>query len=86
METGKNGTPLNNLSGDSEATVSCEGYTAIQLVHESVITKIFAHYEISLEITDTIRTTFKPRLYRMGKSLSMANGKKSQVEGFCLAI
>ena len=41
-----------------------------------MITKIFAHYEIPLEITDTIRTTFKSELHRMGKSLSMAGGKK----------
>ena len=73
---GKKGTPLNDLSGDSESTVSREGCTAVQLAHERVITKIFAHYEIPLEITDTIRTTFKSKLHRMGKSLSMTGGKK----------
>ena len=41
-----------------------------------MITKIFAHYEIPLEITDTIQTTFKSKLHRMGKSLSMTGVKK----------
>ena len=73
---GKNGRPLNNLSSDSEAAVSNEKYTTVQLAHERVITKIFAHYKIPMEITDTIRTTFKSKLHRMGKTLSMTGGKK----------
>ena len=48
----------------------------VQLVHEKVITKIFAHYKIPMDITNTIRTTFKSKLHWMGKTLSMTGGKK----------
>ena len=59
---GKNGRPLNDLSSDSEETVSNEKYTTVQLAHERVITK-FLHTKISMEITDTIRTIFKSKLH-----------------------
>ena len=60
---GKYGRPLNDLSSDSEAAVSNEKYTTVQLAHERVITKIIAYYKIPMEITDTIRTTFKSKLH-----------------------
>ena len=40
-----------------------------QLVLDSVIRKVYQHYSIPLEITESIRTTFKSKLWRMGKVL-----------------
>lgn len=74
---GKYGRPLHDLSGDTEACVNNEDrYSPVQLAYERVITKTFTHYKIPLEITDTIRTTFKSKLHRMGKLLSGSGGKK----------
>ena len=38
--------------------------------------KAFSHYGIPLEITDNIRNTFKSKLWRLGKCLCVAGGKK----------
>ena len=71
------GKSLQDLSGDTEACVSNEDkYSPEQLAYERVITKTLTHYKIPLEITDTIRTTFKSKLHRMGKFLSGTGGKK----------
>lgn len=40
-----------------------------QLVLDSVIRKVYQHYSIPLEITESIWTTFKSKLWRMGKVL-----------------
>ena len=45
--------PLNVLSSDSKA-VSNEKYTTVPLAHARVITKVFTHYIILMEITDTM--------------------------------
>ena len=73
---GKNGNPCHDLSEDPEAFVNHGDLTAQQLAHERVITKAFSHYGIPLEITDNIRNTFKSKLWRLGKCLCVAGGKK----------
>ena len=78
---GKYGRPLEDLSGDTEACAGISNenmyrYSPVQLGLERVITKTLAHYKIPLEITDTIRTTFKSKLHRMGKLLTSLGGKK----------
>ena len=47
-----------------------------QLVIERIIRKVFNHYEIPLDITDSIRATFKTKLWRMGKRLSTLGGPR----------
>ena len=76
---GKNGTPNSNLRQDKEAQVAntCK-FTLVQLAHERVITKVFNHYAIPLEISDTIRAAFKAKLWRMGKLFSKLGGTKCQ--------
>ena len=44
--------------------------TGTQLALEREITKTFSHYSIKLEITPAIRTMFKCKLWRMGRSWS----------------
>ena len=39
-------------------------------------TKTFRHYSIPLEITDNIRTIFKAKLWRMGKTVSKLGGPR----------
>ena len=76
---GRNGAPNFDLSEDQEAQVAnSSNFTAVQLTHERVITKIFSHYAIPLEITDAIRSTFKAKLWRMGKLYSKQGGKQRQ--------
>ena len=50
-------------------------FTSQQLAIERVIKKVFTHYAIPLEITPVIRTTFKSKLWRMGKCFSTICGK-----------
>ena len=50
--------------------------TPTQLALERVITKVFNHYSVSLEITTDICTAFKSKLYRMGVQLSKLGGKQ----------
>ena len=54
--------------------------TAIQLAMERVITKTFKHYSITLDITENIRTTFKSKLWRMGKRINTVGGTKQKKE------
>ena len=74
---GRNGVPGKDLSED----VDCSGVqhadlTAQQLAYERVIAKTFCTYNIPLAITDNIRTTFKSKLWQLGKTLSATGGKK----------
>ena len=64
------------MSKDPEATVSNENLTPVQLLTERVITKVFTHYSIPLDITDSIRATFRTKLWRMGRNLSTMGGTK----------
>ena len=65
---GGNGASNFDLSKDQEAEVAISSnFTALQLAHERVITKVFSHYALPLEITDAIRSTFRAKLWRMGK-------------------
>ena len=73
---GKSGNPCYDLSEDPEAFVNHGDLTAQQLAHERVITKAFSHYGIPLEITDNIWNTFNSKLWRLGKCLCVAGGKK----------
>ena len=76
---GGNGAPNFDLSKDQEAQVAISSnFTTLQLAHERVITKVFSHYAIPLEITDAIRSTFKAKLWRMGKLYSKLGGKQRQ--------
>ena len=46
------------------------------MARERVITNVFNHYAIPLEITDVIRGTFKAKLWRMGKRFSTLGGQQ----------
>ena len=72
---GKTGIPQNDLSSDTDVSINEMGLTATQLLFEKVIVKTFLHYKIPLEITPAIRTTFKCKLWRMGKLLSALGTK-----------
>ena len=74
---GRNGVPGKDLSEDDDCSeVQPRDLTAQQLAYERVITKTFCEYNIPLAITDNIRTTFKSKLWRLGKCLSATGGKK----------
>ena len=78
-QPGKTGTPNFDLSKDPEANVAnSTSYTPVQLAHERVITKVFNHYAIPLDITDCIRSSFKAKLWRMGKRYSKQGGKQRE--------
>ena len=80
-ELGKTGTPSINLTDDPEAQVAnCDKHTCLKLAHERIITKIFTHYVIPLEITDGIRATFKAKLWRMGKRFSTLGGQQRPLQ------
>ena len=81
---GQNGVPTYNLKGDKDATVFESTLTPTQLALERVISKVFTHYSIPLEITEDIRVAFKSKLYRMGVQLSKLGGKqrKQQLNGW----
>ena len=67
--------PTVDLSKDIEAQIgSSHSFTERQLAEERVITKVFTRYAIPLEISDNIRTTFKSKLWRLGKSISGLGG------------
>ena len=61
------GAPRVDLSEDYEAGVSAENLTPHQLLIERVIIKTFKHYHTPLDISDTIRDSFRLKLWRMGK-------------------
>ena len=67
---GRNGTPQLDLCEDEEASVSVENLSRLspcQLAVERVIVKTFTHYKIPLDVSDSIRASFKLKLWRMGK-------------------
>ena len=67
-QPGKTGTPNFDLSKDPDASiVNYTRFTSVQLAHERVISKVFNHYAIPLEITDAIQSSFKAKLWCMGK-------------------
>ena len=77
----KNGRPHHDLSADSEATpigVDTGVMTDIQLAVERIITKTFKHYSVALDVTENIRTTFKSKLWRMGKRITRIGGAKQR--------
>ena len=64
-----------DLSKDSEAHVANgDALTERQLADERVITKVFTRYAIPLEISNSIRGTFKSKLWRLGKGISGLGG------------
>ena len=78
---GKTGIPRNDLSDDPEAVVSTDTLTnnTTAVAYERIITKTFAHYNIPLEITPSIRATCRSKLWRMGKHWSThGSTKRSQ--------
>lgn len=70
--------PTVDLSEDSGACVTSKKLTPAQLLFERVITKLFNHYEIPLQITDSIRAAVRSKLWRMGKRLLKCGGDKRQ--------
>ena len=80
----KHGVPLLDLSNDQEAATTCNGLTATQLAIRRVITKVFHHYNIPLEINGQIYNTFKAKLWRMGRATAVASGGKrdKQIENW----
>ena len=61
-----NGTPNSNLCQDKEAQVdNTSKFISVPLAHERVTTKVFNHYAIPLEISDTIQAAFKAKLQWM---------------------
>lgn len=72
---GKNGTPTLDLSKECEL-LSSSKFTHTQLAYERVIKTIFKHYAIPLEVSDTIRSAFRAKLWRMGKLFSKQGSKK----------
>ena len=55
---------------------SAENLTPTQLAYECVISKVFHHYAIPLEISKSIRATFKSKLLLMGRRFSKLGGTK----------
>ena len=72
----KNGVPTIDLCNDPEADADVTGLTGIQAAIETVNRKVFSHYSIPLEVSPTVRNTFKCKLWRMGKTLSSLGGTK----------
>ena len=64
---GNNGTPRFDLSKDEASCVTSENLTSHQILIERVINKTFADNSIPLDVSDTIRATFRTKLWRMGK-------------------
>ena len=77
---GKSGTPHLDLSKDKEAYVTSENLMPRQILVERVITKTFAHYSIPLDISDTIRASFKSKLWRMGNLFSKLRTKNCKAQ------
>ena len=78
-QPGNTGTPNFDLSMDPEANVAnSTSFTSVQLAHERVITKVFTHYAIPLEINDSIRSSFKATLWLLGKRYSKQGGKQCE--------
>ena len=62
----KAGLPTYDLSQDEQANISPAGLTTNKLLYKRVITKVYTHYAIPLEISENIRTSFRSKLWRMG--------------------
>ena len=62
----KAGLPTYDLSQDEQANINLAGLTTNKLLYERVITKVFTHYTIPLEISENIRASFRSKLWRMG--------------------
>lgn len=84
----KCGRPMVDLSTDSEAMVGLSTLSESRLGLERVITKVFHHYGIPLDISDAIRTSFKSKLWRMGstseQSLEAQDAHKRLISGLIL--
>ena len=72
----KYGRPMVDLSKDPESRVESSTLSESQLELECVITEVFNHNAIPLDISDAIRATFKSKLWRMGNSLSKLGGPR----------
>ena len=68
---GKNGIPTIKPS-DEELCASSNKFE----IFDNIITKTFKHYCIPLKATDNIRSIFKLKLWRMGKSIAKLGGPR----------
>jgi len=57
-----------------------ENLTPHQLLIKRIIIKTFKHYHILLDISDTIRDSFRVKLWRMGKLFSKQGTKSQQAQ------
>ena len=75
---GKNGVPT--IKPSDEELCACSN--KFELIIDNVITKAFKHYSIPMKVTDNIRTIFKGKLWRMGKTFTKLGGprKAAQLE------
>lgn len=73
---GKSGVPQHDLSSDKDLQISPGEFTPTQLKYERVIVKVFKHYDIPLSISESIRATFRSKLWRMGKLFARLGGTK----------
>ena len=77
------GNPVIDLKDDPEAAVTVSQELKLsqnQLLIERIINKVFNHYKIPLDVTDSIRATFKTKFWRMGKRLSTLGGPRRSQE------
>ena len=72
----KYGVLVINLSNDPGAAVTLHSPTSVQLAIERVIRKTCTNYSIPLDISDKLQSTFKSKLWRMGKALAKLGGPK----------
>ena len=80
----KNGAPTITPTADDEILPSTRKATStFELAIDFVITKTFKHYDIPLHITDNIRTTFKGKLWRMGRLISKTGGRARKAQLDC---
>ena len=72
---------MHDLSNDEQCSIIIPTtLNPLQLRYERVIMKVFAHYSIPLEITNTIRQTFKSKLRRMGMQLIKLGSKNRLIK------
>ena len=72
---------MHNLSNDEQCSIIIPTtLNPLQLRYERVIMKVFAYYSIPLEITNTIRQTFKSKLRRMGMQLIKLGSKNRLIK------
>ena len=64
------------MSKDEDAKIAASTLSDHQVAIERVIQKVFTKYSISVDITEKIRSTFRSKLWRMGKKLSQLGGTK----------